>query len=98
MADTKIDWHARAKTLKIDGRAFIGGVRMPAAGGQTYECFSPVDNRKLASVLSSVVAISLKALSIASPNQRNEFVVEFTSTLKLAENGFPISILPNSAN
>ncbi|NOT15223.1 MAG: aldehyde dehydrogenase [Methylotenera sp.] len=52
MANTKIDWHARAKTLKIDGRAFIGGVRMPAAGGQTFECFSPIDGRKLADVAS----------------------------------------------
>ena len=52
MADTTTDWHARAKSLKIDGRAFIGGVRMPAAGGQTFECFSPIDNRKLADVAS----------------------------------------------
>ena len=67
MADTKIDWHARAKTLKIDGRAFIGGVRMPAAGGQTYECFSPVDNRKLASV-ASCQAVDVDCLLYTSLN------------------------------
>ncbi|MFM2441201.1 MAG: hypothetical protein RLZZ349_928, partial [Pseudomonadota bacterium] len=25
MMNTKIDWHQRAKDLKIDGRAFING-------------------------------------------------------------------------
>jgi gamma-glutamyl-gamma-aminobutyraldehyde dehydrogenase/4-guanidinobutyraldehyde dehydrogenase/NAD-dependent aldehyde dehydrogenase len=56
MSETKIDWHARAKALKIDGRAMIAGVRTPAAGGQTFECFSPIDNRKLADVASCKAA------------------------------------------
>ncbi len=59
-SEANIDWHARAKTVKIDGRAFIGGVRMPAAGGQTFECFSPIDNRKLTDVAScQVVDVNL---------------------------------------
>ena len=52
MMNTKIDWHQRAKDLKIDGRAFINGQRVDAVGGQTFECFSPIDNRKLADVVS----------------------------------------------
>jgi 4-guanidinobutyraldehyde dehydrogenase/NAD-dependent aldehyde dehydrogenase len=48
--DETIDWHARAKTLKIDGRAFINGKRVNAADSATFECFSPIDNRKLTDV------------------------------------------------
>ena len=37
--DIKIDWHQRAKTLKIDGRAFINGKRVNVADGVNFECF-----------------------------------------------------------
>ncbi len=52
MADTKIDWQARAKALKIDGRAVIYGKRVSAADKATFECFSPIDSRKLTDVAS----------------------------------------------
>ncbi|ACX97181.1 aldehyde dehydrogenase [Halothiobacillus neapolitanus] len=45
-----IDWHARAAALTIDGRAWINGQRVDAADGNTFECLSPVDGRKLAEV------------------------------------------------
>ena len=54
--DIKIDWHQRAKTLKIDGRAFINGKRVNAADGANFECFSPIDNRKLTDVASGKAA------------------------------------------
>jgi 4-guanidinobutyraldehyde dehydrogenase/NAD-dependent aldehyde dehydrogenase len=44
------DWHGRASALKIDGRAFIGGARRWAKGGQQFENFSPVDGRSLGMV------------------------------------------------
>jgi len=47
---TKIDWHARAKALKIDGRAFINGQRVHAMDQTTFECFSPIDGSKLADI------------------------------------------------
>jgi gamma-glutamyl-gamma-aminobutyraldehyde dehydrogenase/4-guanidinobutyraldehyde dehydrogenase/NAD-dependent aldehyde dehydrogenase len=47
---TQIDWHARAKALKIDGRAFINGQRVHATDQTTFECFSPIDGRKLADI------------------------------------------------
>ncbi len=47
---TQIDWHARAKALKIDGRAFINGERVHATDQTTFECFSPIDGRKLADI------------------------------------------------
>jgi len=46
MIEIKIDWHERAKDLRIDGRAFIDGQRVDAIDGSTFECFSPIDNRK----------------------------------------------------
>jgi gamma-glutamyl-gamma-aminobutyraldehyde dehydrogenase/4-guanidinobutyraldehyde dehydrogenase/NAD-dependent aldehyde dehydrogenase len=43
-------WHERAKTVRIDGRALVGGRRMAAASGQRFDCISPVDGRKLAEI------------------------------------------------
>ena len=93
--DTKvnIDWHARAKTLKIDGRAFIGGVRMPAAGGQTFECFSPIDNRKLTDVASCQAVDVNLAVACArtafndrrwaglSPKERKQTMIRFADLI-----------------
>ena len=44
------DWHAAARALRIDGRAFIGGTRVAALSGATFECRSPIDGRVLAPV------------------------------------------------
>jgi 4-guanidinobutyraldehyde dehydrogenase/NAD-dependent aldehyde dehydrogenase len=43
-------WHARAKTVRLDGRAVIDGRRVDARSGRTFDCLSPVDGRKLAEV------------------------------------------------
>ncbi|MES2296399.1 MAG: aldehyde dehydrogenase [Pseudomonadota bacterium] len=43
-------WHERARLLAIDGRALIGGQRVGAANGATFDCLSPIDGRKLAEV------------------------------------------------
>ncbi|MGZ3183396.1 MAG: aldehyde dehydrogenase [Telluria sp.] len=43
-------WHEKAAQLRIDGRAFIGGQRVAAAGGETFACLSPIDGRHLADV------------------------------------------------
>ena len=45
-----VDWHARAKSVRPDGRALIDGKRVAAADGQTFACISPIDGRKLADV------------------------------------------------
>ena len=93
MADNKIDWHSRAKALAIDGRAFIGGVRMPAAAGQTFECFSPIDNRKLTDVASCqevdvnlAVACARTAFNDRrwaglSPRERKQIMIRFADLL-----------------
>lgn len=88
-----IDWHARAKALKIDGRAFINGKRVNAIDGSTFECFSPIDGRKLADVASSKAA-DIDAAVIAaraafndrrwaglSPRERKQTMIRFADLL-----------------
>lgn len=45
-----IDWHARAAQLQADGRCLIGGERVAAQTGETFDKRSPVDNRLLGAV------------------------------------------------
>ena len=88
-----IDWHARAKDLKIDGRAFINGKRVNAIDGSTFECISPIDGRKLANVASSKAA-DIDAAVIAaraafndrrwaglSPRERKQTMICFADLL-----------------
>jgi acyl-CoA reductase-like NAD-dependent aldehyde dehydrogenase len=49
---TAPDWHARAKTLRPVDRALIDGTLRTAAGGETFDCTSPIDGRRLAQVAS----------------------------------------------
>jgi len=44
------DWAARADRLAMDGRAVIGGQRLPAADGQAFDKRSPIDGRPLCTV------------------------------------------------
>ncbi|HSH71868.1 MAG TPA: aldehyde dehydrogenase [Methylophilaceae bacterium] len=96
--DFPIDWHARALALidgplKIDGRAFINGQRVNAQDGSTFECFSPIDGRKLADVASSKAADIDLAVSAAraafndrrwagkSPRERKQIMIRFADLL-----------------
>jgi len=45
-----IDWHARAAQQGYDGRAFIGGRRVAAVDGATFDCVSPLNGRVLTAV------------------------------------------------
>jgi len=45
-----IDWHARAKQQAYDGRALIGGKRIAARNGETFDCLSPLNGRMLTTV------------------------------------------------
>jgi acyl-CoA reductase-like NAD-dependent aldehyde dehydrogenase len=45
-----IDWRARAAELQFDGRALIGGQRVAATSGETFDCISPIDGRVLTKV------------------------------------------------
>jgi len=50
MTQESISWHARAAALRCDGRALIGGRRVDAASGETFDKCSPVDGRLLGAV------------------------------------------------
>ena len=62
---TRAEWEARAKTLKIEGRAFIQGEYLAAASGETFDCISPVDGRLLAKVASCDAADAERAVQSA---------------------------------
>ncbi len=93
MANTKIDWHARAKALKIDGRAVINGKRVNASDAATFECFSPIDNRKLCDVASGKSADIDLAVAAAratfnartwagqTPRERKQTMIKFADLI-----------------
>jgi 4-guanidinobutyraldehyde dehydrogenase/NAD-dependent aldehyde dehydrogenase len=86
---SKIDWHARAAALAIDGRAFINGERVDAVDGGTFECLSPVDGRSLANVARCKAADIDRAVAVArtafndrrwagmSPGERKRVMIRF---------------------
>ncbi len=90
---TKIDWHARAKALKIDGRAVINGKRVNAADNATFECFSPIDNRKLCDVASGKAvdidcavaaaraAFNARVWAGKSPKERKQTMIKFADLI-----------------
>ena len=89
----KIDWHARAKALKIDGRAVINGKRVNAADSSTFECFSPIDNRKLCDVASGKSAdidlavaaaravFNARAWAGKTPKERKQTMIKFADLI-----------------
>ena len=91
--ENKINWHESAKALKIDGRAVINGKRVNAADGATFECFSPIDNRKLCDVASGKSAdidsavIAARAVFNArtwagkSPRERKQTMIKFADLI-----------------
>jgi len=93
MKDSVTNWHERAKQLQIDGRAVIDGKRVHAHDGSTFECFSPIDNRKLADVASGKAADIDLAVSAAraafydrrwaglSPRERKQTMIRFADLL-----------------
>ncbi len=50
---TAAEWRARARSLSINGQAWIDGRYVPAASGATFDCLSPIDGRSLGSVAST---------------------------------------------
>ncbi|KAF4558721.1 aldehyde dehydrogenase [Pseudomonas sp. CES] len=45
-------WRTKAADLAIEGRAFIDGQYLTAAGGETFDCVSPIDGKVLAKIAS----------------------------------------------
>jgi acyl-CoA reductase-like NAD-dependent aldehyde dehydrogenase len=53
MTQTPVNWHERARSLAIEGRAFIDGRYVDAASAETFDCVSPLDGRVVARVAST---------------------------------------------
>ena len=100
---TRADWEARAKDLKIEGRAFVNGEYSNAASGETFDCLSPVDGRFLAKVASCDLADAEQAVKVArnafdsgawsrlSPAKRKQTMIRFADLL--LENAEELALL-----
>jgi 4-guanidinobutyraldehyde dehydrogenase/NAD-dependent aldehyde dehydrogenase len=65
MTQTPVNWHERARSLAIEGRAFIDGRYVDAASGETFDCVSPLDGRSIARVASTAAADVDRAVAAA---------------------------------
>jgi 4-guanidinobutyraldehyde dehydrogenase/NAD-dependent aldehyde dehydrogenase len=92
MANT--DWKELASSIKIDGRAFIGGRRTAAKSGAVFDCISPIDGRKIADVargdaadIDAAVAAARAAFADRrwagqSPRERKMALVRFSELMQ----------------
>jgi acyl-CoA reductase-like NAD-dependent aldehyde dehydrogenase len=91
------DWHGAAAALKIDGRAVIGGRRVPALDGQSFAKRSPIDGRSLADIargqapdIDAAVASARAAFADArwagkAPAQRKKVLQRFAERILAAK-------------
>jgi len=94
MTHPKTDWHTRARTLAINGNAFIDGRYLPAASGATFDCVSPIDGRILAPVASTDAADVDRAVAAArrsfdsgvwsrrAPRERKKVLLRFAQLIE----------------
>jgi acyl-CoA reductase-like NAD-dependent aldehyde dehydrogenase len=68
-----IDWHARARGLNLQTRPFIGGRFDDAAAERAFDCVSPIDGKRIASLaevgargVDAAVAAARKAFDAGS--------------------------------
>jgi 4-guanidinobutyraldehyde dehydrogenase/NAD-dependent aldehyde dehydrogenase len=90
---TSTNWHERATALEFDGRAFIGGARVGAVSGDTFEKRSPIDDRLLVAVarcgaldVDAAVAAARAAFDDhrwagQSPAQRKRVLIKFADLM-----------------
>ena len=93
MTEPTIDWHARARSLAIEPRAFIDGHYVAAASGATFDCVSPIDGRSLATVAATdaadvdlAVAAARKAFEAGTwrrqpPRERKRVLLRFAELI-----------------
>ncbi|MEE4461392.1 aldehyde dehydrogenase, partial [Azotobacter chroococcum] len=62
---TRTDWEERARSLTLEGRAFVDGHYLAAVDDATFDCLSPIDGRLLAQVASCDVADAELAVAAA---------------------------------
>ena len=62
---TDLSWRDRARSLAINGLAFIDGKYVAAASGEQFDCVSPIDGKVIAKVASTDEADVDRAVSAA---------------------------------
>jgi len=94
---TTIDWKQRAAAVRPDGRALIGGRRVGAVSGETFDCVSPIDARVLGAVarcraddVDAAVAAARKAFDDGrwagkAPAQRKRVLLRFAENVLAAK-------------
>ncbi|KPF47143.1 aldehyde dehydrogenase [beta proteobacterium AAP121] len=97
MNQPALDWHTRARDIRIDGRLVIDGQRREAASGETFGCISPIDGRVLGAVARGTTAdIDLAVASARaafdsgcwagqSPAARKRVLLRFAETILAAK-------------
>jgi acyl-CoA reductase-like NAD-dependent aldehyde dehydrogenase len=91
---TQAQWRIRAKALQPRRELFIDGRFMPARSGATFDCISPIDGSRIASVaagdapdIDAAVASGRAAFergdwSRAAPKQRKQVLLRFAEALQ----------------
>src|ERR1700712_3581791 len=62
-------WKAKANGLSLDGRAFIGGMRCPAAAEETFQTLNPSNGK----VLANIARCDAKDVDVAVASAREAF-------------------------
>lgn len=86
-------WHQRATTQSLDGRALINGERVNALSEASFDCISPINGKKLASVARCDASDVDRAVTAAraafedrrwsgkSPNERKKVLRKFSELM-----------------
>lgn len=94
MSLPSVDWHARARALQFENRAFIDGRHVSAGSGQTFDCISPIDSRVLVKVaacdvedVDRAVTAARRAFdrgnwSRAAPAERKRVLLKFAELVR----------------
>jgi 4-guanidinobutyraldehyde dehydrogenase/NAD-dependent aldehyde dehydrogenase len=87
------NWHALAAAVRPRSQAFINGRYLDAASGETFDCLSPIDGRRLAQVASTnsadvdaAVAAARAAFNKGSwshlaPSRRKRVLLKFSELI-----------------
>jgi 4-guanidinobutyraldehyde dehydrogenase/NAD-dependent aldehyde dehydrogenase len=90
---TDLTWHDRARSLSINGQAFIDGRYVPALSGAQFDCLSPIDGRVIAKVASTEQADVDRAVAAArrafesgvwsrlAPRERKRILLRFADLI-----------------
>lgn len=89
----KIDWHSRAQSMHIDGRAFIDGERVETISQLSFPCISPIDGKTIA-IIARAQAVDIDRAVLAArhafedrrwadlpPKQRKSILLEFADAI-----------------